>query len=117
MKGVDEQIEMLYTSLKEEVTSYIGTLRNRMKIVNDQVALLEGRINFLTQRNIDLHKIFVEQQRLNSQEQVLEQSYQVSPRAARRRASPRRPRWTVSSPSASSDGRFCRCSRLFPGLR
>jgi uncharacterized protein involved in exopolysaccharide biosynthesis len=77
VKGVDEQIEMLYTSLKEEVTSYIGTLRNRMKIVNDQVALLEGRINFLTQRNIDLHKIFVEQQRLNSQEQVLEQSYQV----------------------------------------
>ncbi len=77
VKSVGEQIEMLYASLKEEVTSYIGTLRNRMKIANDQVTLLEGRINYLTQRNIDLHKILVEQQRLSNQEQVLAQSYQV----------------------------------------
>ena len=74
---IDEQIKILYASLKNEVVLYIKALRTRMAIVNDQISFLEGRINLLTQRNLDLHAAVVKQQRLKSQEQVFEQSYQV----------------------------------------
>lgn len=77
VRSIDEQLQMLYAALKQEVQSYIGSLENKVDVINKQLAMIRDRIKQLTDRNIALHKILVTQQRLKNESQVLEQSYKV----------------------------------------
>lgn len=77
VKGIDEQLQTLYAALKQEVQSYIESLQNKVAVLDKQLSMVNDRIRQLTERNIELHKIMVTQQRLKNESQVLEQSYKV----------------------------------------
>ena len=77
IKVMNEQVEDFYSVLRREVSLYVSALKNKESILLGQIRELEVRIQDITERNLKLHRIIVEQGRLVNDSKVMEQSYQI----------------------------------------
>lgn len=77
IRNIDRQLETSFAALRKEVDGYVKEQHSGLEILDEQIAMLEGRVRELTDRNLVLSNHQIEIQRLNRELELSRNSYDI----------------------------------------